>query len=60
LLRWATLIIFYGEKVGGKWDKKIDLIVIRKDRVCLFFANSAVVWFFSRENKYILECRAIR
>jgi hypothetical protein len=47
-------------KSGREMGQKIDLIVIRKDRVCLFFANSAVVWFFSRENKYILECRAIR
>jgi len=36
-------------RVGGSGDcKKIDLKVVRKDRVC-FFANSAVVWLFFQE-----------
>jgi hypothetical protein len=35
-----------------KWEgvgQKKNLIVVRKDRVCLFFANSAVVCFFQEK-----------
>jgi len=47
-------------KVGGSGDKKIDLKVVRKDRVCFFCKFCSCLVVFSRENKYILECRAIR